>query len=252
PNHLHGGHVGFDKVIWDARLTETEEGESLELAYLSVDGDENYPGNLDVKVTYQLNSENEFWITYSAVTDKPTHVNLTQHSYFNLKGEGRGSVLDHQIKIYADCFTPINETAIPVGEQLSVEGTAFDFREMKRIGQDIHSDDEQLKFGIGYDHNFVIQGPPGAIKKAAEVFEPESGRTLEVFTEEPGVQFYTGNYLDGRLVGKSGLPYLHRGGLCLETQHFPDSPNQPNFPSTLLEPGHEYLTRTKFCFGVMR
>ncbi|MEM9369365.1 MAG: aldose epimerase family protein, partial [Planctomycetota bacterium] len=215
-------------------------------------GEEGYPGNLRVTVTYQLTDDNEWVIQYSATTDAPTPVNLTQHTYFNLAGEGSKTVLDHELMIAADHFTPVDETLIPTGVLQPVASTPFDFRVAKTIGRDIKIENQQLAFGLGYDHNFVLSGSPGreGLTLAARVTEPTSGRTLEVHTTEPGIQFYCGNFLDGRLVGKSGRPYQHRSGFCLETQHFPDSPNQDAFPTTILRPGERYESTTVYRFGV--
>lgn len=250
-NCLHGGFMGFDKVIWDAREISGPNWTGVELGYLAKDGEEGFPGNLQVTVTYRLHDENEISIDYRAVTDRATHVNLTQHSYFNLKGEGEDDILGHELMINADRFTPINENFIPTGRLESVAGTPFDFRTAKAIGRDINADDPQLRLGLGYDHNWVLN--PAAdgqkMRLAAELYEPISGRVLTVLTEEPGIQFYSGNFLDGRLTGKSGKRYAYRGALCLETQHFPDSPNQPGFPSTVLRPGEQYQTKTIFGFS---
>ncbi|MEM1228497.1 MAG: aldose epimerase family protein [Planctomycetota bacterium] len=252
PNHLHGGNLGFDKVIWDIEPKQMEGRPGLELSYTARDGEEGYPGNLSVTVTYQLTDDNEWVIQYSATTDAPTPVNLTQHTYFNLAGEGSKTVLDHELMIAADHFTPVDETLIPTGVLQPVESTPFDFRVAKTIGRDIEIENQQLAFGLGYDHNFVLSGSPGreGLTLAARVTEPTSGRTLEVHTTEPGIQFYCGNFLDGRLVGKSGRPYQHRSGFCLETQHFPDSPNQDAFPTTILRPGERYESTTVYRFGV--
>jgi aldose 1-epimerase len=249
-NHLHGGIVGFDKAVWTARQVTVPDGVAVELTYLSKDGEEGYPGNLTAKVTYTLNSKNELRIDYDVKTDKDTVVNLTNHSYFNLAGEGNGDILGHNLAINADRFTPTDSTAIPTGELRSVAGTPFDFTSLVPIGQRINDDDEQLKFGNGYDHNFVLNGNMGELRLAAKVIEPSSGRLLEVSTTEPGVQLYTGNYLDGKLIGKSGKPYARRSGFCLETQHYPDSPNKPTFPTTVLKAGLRYRSSTVLKFGV--
>lgn len=248
-HHLHGGHMGFDKVVWEASPIGGDGWSGVELRYLARDGEEGYPGNLQVTVTYRLNDEDELSVHYHATTDRATPVNLTQHTYFNLKGEGNGTILDHELLLNASHYTPIDAGLIPTGEIAPVAGTPFDFTEPKPIGRDIDGDHPQLDFGRGYDHNFVIDrnGAEGLVL-AARVYEPTSGRVLEIHTEEPGVQFYSGNFLDGRLVGPSGRPYVHRGGFCLETQHFPDSPNRPAFPSTILEPGDVYQTTTLFRF----
>jgi len=250
-NHLHGGIIGFDKVVWDASPVDGDGWCGLELTYLAKDKEEGYPGNLHVTVTYKLTDRNELTVQYHATTDKATPVNLTQHSYYNLKGEGNGTILDHELMINAKKFTPVDEGLIPTGKLQPVEGTPFDFTSPKPIGQDIGRADEQLKFGLGYDHNFVLDkgGRPGSRTLAARVYEPTTGRVLEVYTTQPGLQFYCGNFLDGRLKGKSGKPYVHRGAFCLETQHYPDSPNHANFPSTTLRPGGEYNTTTTFQFS---
>ncbi|MEO7495735.1 MAG: aldose epimerase family protein [Massilia sp.] len=243
-NHLHGGARGFHLVKWDARI----DGATLELRHRSVDGDQGYPGNLDVTVLYSLTEANELVVRYRAVTDAPTHVNLTQHSYFNLAGQG--SILDHELLLEADAFTPIDAESIPTGGATPVAGTPFDFRTPRAIGERIAQPDKQLRNGLGYDHNYVLNKvSPGELSRAAHVREPVSGRVLEVFTEEPGVQFYSGNFLDGSLAGK-GLSYGHRSGFCLEPQHFPDSPNQPSFPTTILRPGQQYATETRYRFSV--
>ncbi|MFZ4778911.1 MAG: aldose epimerase family protein, partial [Terrimicrobiaceae bacterium] len=248
PNHLHGGVCGFDKRVWEVVAEENP----LVLRYVSQDGEEGYPGELDVTVSYALGEKNEIVIDYAATTTKPTPVNLTNHSYFNLKGEGEGTILDHEIQINADRFTPVGADMIPTGAIAPVSGTAFDFRTAKPIGRDIGNDEEQLKFGGGYDHNWILNRSGGSNNPvhAASVFEPSTRRVLEVYTTEPGVQFYAGNSLDGSVLGKSGKPYLRRGGLCLETQHFPDSPNHPDFPSTRLDPGAHFRSTTVFQFSV--
>ncbi|MCD0462567.1 aldose epimerase family protein [Roseiconus lacunae] len=252
PNSLHGGIIGFDKVIWDIQVEESKN--AVKLSYLAKDGEEGYPGNLSCSVTYTLTDENEIKVEYFATTDKATPVNLTQHTYFNLAGEGEGDILDHQLMINANRFTPVDETLIPTGKTPAVQGTPFDFTTAKAIGRDINSDNEQLRFGGGYDHNWVLDkgGQTGELTLAARVVEPKSGRVMEVSTTEPGIQFYCGNFLDGRLIGKSGKEYVYRGGFCLETQHYPDSPNQPNFPSTILKPGDEYETTTIFKFSTTK
>jgi aldose 1-epimerase len=248
-NSLHGGLKGFDKVVWVGR--EVPGGDpSVELTYLSKDGEEGYPGNLTEKVTYTLTAANELRIDYSATTDKDTVVNVTNHSYFNLAGQGQGDILSHVVQLNAAKFTPVDAGLIPTGELKSVEGTPFDFRQPTVIGTRINADDEQVRRGGGYDHNFVVDGAPGTLRLAARVTEPTSGRVLEVSTTEPGVQFYTGNFLDGTVKGKGGVAYAKRTGFCLETQHFPDSPNHPDFPTTTLKPGAEYKSTTVFKFSV--
>lgn len=245
-NHLHGGVQGFDKVVWSAEAVATEQVVGLKLFYLSRDGDQGYPGNLQVTVTYTLTVDNSIAVDYHAKTDHATPINLTQHSYFNLAGQG--DVLQHQLMINADQFTPIDGTAIPLGGLQSVSGTPFDFRRAKAIGADINVEDQQLTSGRGYDHNFVLNKQQSKeLSLAARAYDAASGRVLEVFTEEPGVQFYSGNFLDGSLTGK-GRVYSYRSGFCLEPQHFPDSPNQPDFPSTILGPDEIYSSRTLFKF----
>lgn len=246
-NHLHGGTKGFDKVIWNIEEVPSEEGVAIRLSYLSKDMEEGYPGNLDVNVVYTLTNDNTVKFDYEATTDKKTIVNLTQHTYFNLNG-GKKDILDHVMMIYADKFVPVNKGLIPVGELRPVENTPMDFGKPTRIGERINADDEQIKFGLGYDHTWVLNGE--GLKLAAEVHSPISGIEMTVHTTEPGVQFYSGNFLDGSLTGKNNVVYNQRTGFCLETQHFPDSPNQKNFPSVVLNPGEKYSTTTTYKFGV--
>ena len=254
-NHLHGGDQGFDKVLWQAEPFENESGTGLVLRYTSEDGEEGYPGKLETEVTYTLTDNDELVVDYRAVTDKATPVNLTQHSYFNLKGEGSDTILDHQLMINAPEFTPVNDTLIPTGELRSVEGTPFDFTEATTIGERIEQENEQLAFGGGYDHNFVLDRNNAAADEqvmAAKVWEPQSGRLVEITTTEPAIQFYSGNFLNGNLTGKQGQTYGHRSGFALETQHYPDSPNQEAFPSTTLEPDEAYRSRTVYRFAAQQ
>jgi aldose 1-epimerase len=251
PNHLHGGLKGFDKVVWKSESASTPDGASVTFRYTSPDGEEGYPGTLSARVTYTLTDRDELTFEYAATTDKPTVVNLTQHSYFNLTG-GKTDILGHQLTLDADRFTPVDATLIPTGKLAPVSGTPFDFRKPTAIGARIGQDDEQLRFGGGYDHNFVVNRTGEGLVHAARVVDPVSGRTLDIQTTEPGVQFYSGNFLDGTVTGKGGVVYKKRWALCLETQHFPDSPNQPTFPSTVLRPGQEYRSKTVLTFGVKR
>ena len=246
PNSLHGGPTGFATRLWSPRVVSGPDGDALELTYVSKDGEEGYPGTLTAKVVYSLRADGGLVIDYTATTDKATVVNLTNHAYFNLHGEGEGTILDHQLQLEADTFTPVDPTLIPTGEMKPVAGTPFDFRQPTAIGARITADDEQLKRGGGYDHNFVLRGKMGELRLVARVTEPKSGRQLEVYTTEPGIQFYSGNFLDGSIVGKSGKPYVKRGGLCLEAQHYPDSPNRPEWPSVVLRPGQTYRQTTVY------
>ncbi|HEY2381240.1 MAG TPA: aldose epimerase family protein [Terriglobia bacterium] len=248
-NHLHGGMKGFDKVVWQPEEFKTSDGSGVIFRYTSADGEEGYPGKLTVRVTYTLTGRNELIVDYFATSDKATPVNLTQHTYFNLTG-GTRDVLDHVVTIDADRFTPTDAGAIPTGVLQPVDGTPFDFRQPTPIGARINMDDEQLRNGKGYDHNYVVNRSGDGLVHAAHVLEPVTGRVLDVSTTEPGVQFYSGNNLDGSITGKSGHVYTKRFGFCLETQHFPDSPNEPEFPSTVLRPGTEYRSRTVFAFSV--
>lgn len=247
-HHLHGGVRGFGKVVWRARPFEDAEMVGVVLEHTSRDGEEGYPGNLEVQITYAVSGSNVFSVDYRATSDRPTPVNLTQHSYFNLAGEGSGDVLGHELTIYADSFTPIDDSLLPTGTLAPVDGTPLDFRLAQRIGARIRASHEQLRLVAGYDHNFVLNRASAALAPAARVVGPASGRVLEVFTTEPGMQFYSGNFLDASHPGKHGHRYHRHAGFCLETQHFPDSPNQPDFPSTILRPGDELRSRTEFRF----
>ena len=245
-NHLHGGLKGFDKVIWDAKTIVSDSTVSLELSYLSKDMEEGYPGNLETKVTYTLNNKDELSVNYEATTDKPTIVNLTQHSYFNLTADFNQDILGHELVINADSFLPVDNTLIPTGEFRGVKGTPFDFKTSKAIGTHIDNENIQLKNGLGYDHCWVLNDQNTGVRFVASAYEPVSERLLEVFSDEPGIQFYSGNFLDGTLPSKNNGVYQHRTGFCLETQHYPDSPNQKNFPSVRINPGEKYNSKTVF------
>jgi len=248
-NHLHGGTIGFNKKLWTVQESKNTDELKVVMTYTSPDMEEGYPGELSLTLTYTLTNDNELIIDYQAVTDKKTVCNLTNHSFFNLKGEGSSDILNHELMIASSHITPTNETMIPTGELLAVEGTPFDFRKSTKVGARINEDNQQLKFGNGYDHNYVLAQGEDSIKKlAASLYEPTSGRVMEVYTSEPGVQLYTGNWVD--VIGKEENKYDKRSALCLETQHYPDSPNQPNFPSTILNPGEEYRTSTIYKFSV--
>ena len=248
PSHLHGGFVGFDKALWRATAVHAGAEPSLELHYQSKSGEEGYPGNLDVTVVYTLKND-ALEIGYEATSEQDTVINLTNHAYFNLKGEGEGDILDHQLQLDSDYFTPANSSLVPTGELRSTKGTPFDFKEPTTIGSRINAPNEQLAFARGYDHNFALIDADGTLRHAARLLERTTGRTLEVWTTEPGIQVYTGNYLQGDFIGKQGKIYSPRSGICLETQHFPDSPNHDQFPSTVLRAGVTYKSKTIFQFG---
>jgi aldose 1-epimerase len=251
-NHLHGGVKGFDKIVWEATITRDPRGPSVVFTHTSPDGNEGYPGTLATRITYTLTEQNELVVDYHATTDKPTIVNLTQHSYFNLAGEGSRDILDHRLTLRADRYTPVDASMIPTGELAPVDGTPFDFRRETRIGARIDDDHPQVRLASGYDHNFVLTRNGPGLVQAIRVVEPDTGRTLDISTTEPGVQFYSANKLDSSFVGKGGHIYGSRTAFCLETQHFPDSPNKPNFPSAVVRPGEEYKSTTVFGFGIDR
>lgn len=248
-NALHGGLKGFDKVVWNAKELETAKGPALELIYVSKDMEEGYPGTLTSKVVYTWTHDNELKLDYEATTDKDTVVNLTHHGYYNLAGAGERDNLDHEVMIAADRFTPVDKTLIPTGELKAVKGTPFDFTKPTKIGARVNQEDDQIKYGGGYDHNWVLNNSSGRLALAATVHDPASGRFMEVFTTEPGLQFYGGNFLDGTNIGKGGKVYRRRYGFCMETQHFPDSPNQASFPTTVLKPGQVYKQTTVYKFS---
>ncbi|MDN5216697.1 aldose epimerase family protein [Fulvivirgaceae bacterium BMA12] len=249
-NHLHGGLVGFDKVIWDANLVKEEKAVKLVLTHESPDGHEGYPGNLQVEMIYTIDETNQIKIDYRATTDKSTIVNLTHHSYFNLTGDPKQTILGHELQIKSRYYLPVDSTLIPTGEFREVAGTAFDFNTFRPIGDSIAVEDTQIKYGGGYDHCWVFSKESGPLKNVASLFEPSSGRLMEILTTEPGMQFYSGNFLDGTLTGKGGVSYQYRSAVCMETQHFPDSPNKPDFPSVVLNPGEVYTSSTVYRFSV--
>lgn len=249
-NHLHGGVNGFDRVVWTAKAIEGTEDSTLKLTYKSIDGEEGYPGNLDVTVIYTLTKDNSVEVSYEATTDKSTVVNLTQHAYFNLTGDFSKDILNHDVVIDADTYLPVDATLIPTGEIRKVKETPFDFTESKKVEKEINSNNEQLKRGKGYDHCWILNGKNGEMRFVASAYDQTSGRLMEIYSEEPAIQFYTGNFLDGTLPMLNGGTYAHRTGFCLETQHYPDSPNQEKFPSTVLNPGETYSTKTIFKFSI--
>jgi len=249
PNSLHGGIKGFDKVVWQAKPWISPDGPALELTYLSKDGEEGFPGNLNVKAVYTLTDNNELHLHFTATTDQPTVCNLTHHSYFNLCGQGNGDILGHELYINSDKTTPVDKDLITTGEFAPVDGTPFDFRKSTAIGARINDPDKQLQYGPGYDHNWVINKPLGKLGLQARVYEPTTGRVMEVWSSEPGLQFYAGNFLDGSITGKDGKVYQRRSGFCLEPQHYPDSPNKPMFPTTELKPGETYQNTIVYRFS---
>lgn len=249
PNHLHGGNKGLESVVWDAKQVD---GQTLELRYISKNMEEGYPGNLNIKVVYKLTNNNELKIEYWASTDEPTVINLTHHSFFNLKGAGNGAINNHLLQINAAYYTPVDNGLIPTGEIASVENSPFDFQKMIEIGQRVDAENQQLKYGLGYDHNFVLNQKLEGLNYAAKVVEPVSGRTMEVYTNEPGLQFYGGNFLNGTEIGKNNKAYDYRTAFCLETQHFPDSPNKNNFPTTKLNPGEKYYSICIYKFFISK
>lgn len=249
-NHLHGGKVGFHKILWDAKVVNDTSEPSIALTYTSPDGTEGYPGTVTVTVTYTLTNNNELRIDYKGTTDKPTILNPTHHSYFNLSGDFTQTILDHLLTIESDSITPVDKELITTGKFQSVTNTPFDFRNPTAIGKRINDKNEQLTFGKGYDHNWVLKNYDKNVRQVAELYEPKSGRVMIVLTDQPGLQFYSGNFLDGTIKGKSGISYQHRTGLCLEAQCYPDSPNKPNFPSVVLRPGEEYNQTTIYRFSI--
>jgi aldose 1-epimerase len=251
-NSLHGGFHGFDKVMWKAKPAVATGLQNIEFSYLSKDGEEGYPGNLTVMVSYTLTNDNDLRIHYSAIADQDTVINLTNHSYFNLSGHDAGEILDHVLTINADRFTPVDGGLIPTGELRKVEGTPFDFRQPHSVGERIGAKDEQLTLASGYDHNWILNRKGTGLEFAARVSDPKSGRVIECLTTEPAIQFYTGNFLDGSFKGKDGKPYVHRGALTLETQHYPDSPNHPDFPTTTLKAGQQFDSTTVFRFSTQQ
>jgi len=252
PNTLHGGKIGFNKVLWTAEPLETSKGEALKLTYVSKDGEEGFPGTVTITVTYTVTKDNSLRIDYKGTTDKTTVLNVCNHSYFNLTGDPTKTILDHELMINAEKYTPVDSTLIPTGELASVAGTPFDFRKLTPVGSRINDDNAQLKICKGYDLNWVLNDYNKKVRKAAELYDPSTGRVLDILTDQPGIQFYTGNFLNGTDVGKGGIKYQFRTGLALETQHYPDSPNEPKFPSVTLKPGQTYSTTTIYKFSVKK